>query len=127
LRVRAPSASLDCKPNCGTYQDDEARNLKEEASINSLQITRDVIAGLSLVPLSFGLPYIWLLTIVLAVTRLALLAYGYVVAFRFDANAGDPEPRKALGRMHAVWGERLAEFLATSRKAEQALRLTCCD
>jgi hypothetical protein len=92
--------------------------LKEKVSINSLQIAGVVIAVLSLAPLAFGIPYIWALTVVLAVAGLALLACGYVVAFRFDPNAGDPEARKALGRRYAVWGEQLAELLATSRPAE---------
>jgi hypothetical protein len=105
-------------PNCGFYQDDMSRKLKNEESINSLQIAGVVLGVLSFVPLAFGIPYIWILTIVLAVAGLALLAYGYVVAFRFDPNAGDPEARKALGRRHAVWGEQLAELLATSPNAE---------
>jgi hypothetical protein len=100
-------------PACGFYQEDMSRKLKEEGSINSLQIAGLVIAILSLVPLAFGIPYIWALTIVLAVAGLALVTWGYVLAFRFDPNAGDPEPRKALGRKHAVWGEQLAELLAT--------------
>jgi len=106
-------------PNCGAYQDDMARSLKEEASINALQIAGLVIAGLALVPLVFGMPYGWILTVALAVVGAAVLAYGYVVAFRFDANAGDPEERKALGRRHAVWGEKLAELLAKSPLVEQ--------
>jgi hypothetical protein len=101
-------------PNCGTYQDDMARKLKEEASINSLQIAGVVIALLSPVSLAFGIPYIWVLAVALAIMGLALLVWGYVLAFRFDANAGDPEPRKALGRRHAVWGEQLTELLVTS-------------
>jgi len=105
-------------PNCGSYQDDMSRKLKDGASINPLQIAGVVIGALSFIPLAFGIPYIWILTIVLAVTGLALLVYGYVVAFRFDPNTGDPEPRKALGRRHAVWGEQLAELLATSSNAE---------
>jgi hypothetical protein len=105
-------------PNCGCYQDDMSRMLKEEASINSLQIAGGVIAVLALVPLAFGIPYIWVLTIVLAVAGLALLVWGYVRALRFDPNAGDPEPRKALSRRHAVCGEHLAELLATSPPAE---------
>lgn len=105
-------------PNCGFYQEDMLQKLKSEASINSLQIAGTVIAVLSLVPLAFGIPYLWVVTIVLAVAGLALLAYGYVLAFRFDPNAGDPEPRKSLGRRHAVWGEQLAELLATSPNAE---------
>ena len=107
-------------PACGFYQDDMARKLKEEKSINSPQIVGVVIALLSLIPLALGIPYIWVLTIVLAVTGLSLVAWGYVLAFRFDPNAGDPEPRKALGREHAVWGEQLAELLATSPRTEPA-------
>jgi hypothetical protein len=107
-------------PSCGFYQDDMARNLKDEASINALQIAGMVIVLLSLVPLALGIPYIWILTIVLAVIGLALVVWGVVRAFRFDPNAGDPEPRKALGRTHAVWGEQLAEFVATSSCAEPA-------
>jgi len=109
-------------PNCGFYQEDMARILKEEKSINALQIVGGVIAGLSLVPLAFGIRYIWILTIVLAAAGLALLAYGYVLAFRFDPNAGDPEARKALGRRHAVWGEQLAELDATSPAADEGSR-----
>jgi hypothetical protein len=105
-------------PSCGFYQDDMARQLKDDASINSLQIAGMVIALLSFVPWAFGIPYAWILTMVLAVTGLAVVAWGYVLAFCFDPNAGDPEPRKALGRRHAVWGEQLAELLATSPPAE---------
>lgn len=46
-------------PSCGFYQDDMSRKLKEEVSVNSLQIAGGVIAVLSLVPLAFGIPYIW--------------------------------------------------------------------
>ena len=66
-------------PSCGFYQDDMARKLKDEASINSLQIAGVVIVLLSLVPLALGIPYIWVLTIVLGVTGLAVLAWGYAV------------------------------------------------
>src|SRR5687768_7306755 len=97
-----------------------ARMLKDEGSINSLQIAGAVIALLSLVPLAIGIPYIWVVTLVLAVTGLALLAWGYVLAFRFDPNAGDPEPRKTLGRGHAVWGEQLEELLAANPRTEPA-------
>ena len=107
-------------PSCGFYQNDMARMLKDERSMNRLQIAGLVIAVLSLIPLTLGIPYIWVLSIVLAVIGLALVAWGLVLAFRFDPNAGDPEPRKALGRGHAVWGEQLAELLATSPHAEPA-------
>jgi hypothetical protein len=58
------------------------------------------------------------LTIVIAVAGLALVTWGYVLAFSFDPNAGDPEPRKSLGRRHAVWGEQLTELLDTLCRAE---------
>jgi hypothetical protein len=106
-------------PNCGCYQDDMARQLKEEKSINALQIAGLVITALAFVSLFLGIPYIWVLTIVLAIAGVAVLAYGYVVAYRFDPNAGDPEPRKALGRTHAVWGAQLAELLAANPHLDQ--------
>jgi hypothetical protein len=107
-------------PNCGTYQADMSQMLREEASINSFQIAGLLIAVISLVPLAFGIPYIWVVTIVLAAVGLALVAYGYVVAFRFEPNAGDSGPRKAVGQRHAIWGEQLAELLAASPNAEPA-------
>jgi predicted RNA-binding Zn-ribbon protein involved in translation (DUF1610 family) len=97
-------------PNCGFYQEDMSRRLKEDISLNSLQIVGVAIAVLSLIPLAFKMPYIWVLTILLAMTGVILLVYGYVVAFRYDPNAGDPEPRKAIGRKLAVWGDKLAEL-----------------
>jgi hypothetical protein len=105
-------------PNCGFYQDEMSRQVKEQAWINPLQVAGAVIALLSLIPLAFDIAYIWVLTVVSALAGLTLLAYGYVVAFRFDPNAGDPEPRKAIGQRHAVWGEQLAELLATSASAD---------
>jgi hypothetical protein len=105
-------------PNCGSYQDDMSQQLKEDASINRFQIAGGVIAVLSFVPLLFGIASMWVLTLVIAVVGLTLLAYGLVTAFQFDPNTGDPEPRKALGRRHAVWGEPLAELLAASSPDE---------
>jgi hypothetical protein len=99
-------------PTCGFYQDDMSRRLKEDASTNSLQIAGAVIAALSLAPLALRTPNFWMLTVVVAAAGLALLIYGYVIAFRFDPNAGDPEPRMLIGRQQAVWGERLAKLIA---------------
>ena len=94
-------------PNCGFYQEDMSRQLKEAASINRLQVAGAVIVVLSFIPLLFAISYLWVLTVILATAGLAVLSYGYVIAFRFDPNAGDPEPRKALGQKYAVWGEQL--------------------
>ena len=105
-------------PHCGFYQDDMARKLKEEASINSVQITGLVITVLAIAPLWLDMPYIWVLSTVLAIAGLAVLARGYVLSTRFDPNSGDPELRKAVGRRQAIWGERLAELLAKISPAE---------
>ncbi|HEX4796660.1 MAG TPA: hypothetical protein VH370_22905 [Humisphaera sp.] len=106
-------------PTCGCYQDDMVRILKEERSINILQIVGGVISCLSLVPLAFSLGTVSVsLTVVMALLGLSLLARGLLQALRFDPNAGDPESRKALGRDQAVWGERLIELLASDRARE---------
>lgn len=96
-----------------------SRQLKEAVQINPLQLAGLVIALVSVIPLFLDIAYIWVLTLILAAIGLTLVAYGYVLAFRFDPNKGDPEPRKALGRRHAVWGEQLAELLAANLNAEQ--------
>jgi hypothetical protein len=105
-------------PSCGSYQDDMSQLLREEASVNRIQIVGLVIAVVSLIPLMFDMANTWVLTLLVAVVGLTLVAYGTVLAFRFDPNAGDLEPRKALGKRHAVWGEQLTELLATSPNAE---------
>jgi hypothetical protein len=104
-------------PSCGFYQEEMAKQLRDEASINPFQIAGAALAALSLVPLLFNIAYIWVLTVVLAVAGLAVLAYGYRVALRYDPNAGDPEPRKALGQKHAVWGQQLDLLLAVTADA----------
>ncbi len=96
-------------PHCGFYQEEMSRLLKEQAWTNPLQIVGGAIVVLSFVPLMFDIAFGWVLTVLLAVAGLAVMAYGYVVAFRFDPNAGDPEVRKALGQSHAVWGEQMAD------------------
>ena len=111
LKSRNVVLAVPC-PGCGFYQDDMSAMLKEQRSINALQIAGVVMAGLALVPLAFDVRYIWVLSIVLGVAGLALLARGYALALGYDPNAGDPEPRKALRRAHAVWGQQLEESLA---------------
>lgn len=106
-------------PNCGHYQEDMVRLLKEEGTSNGPVIAGLIVAGLSLVPLAFRAPYLWIVTVAGVLAGLALVAYADVAASRFNPNAGDPEPRKARGRRHAVWGEQLAELLATSPSGEQ--------
>ena len=109
--------SVPC-PNCGFYQDDMSQKLKEAAWINWPQIAGAAIVLLSFIPLLFAISYLWVLTLILGTAGLAVLSYGYVIAFRFDPNAGDPEPRKVLGQRYAVWGAQLAELLAAIPNGE---------
>lgn len=105
-------------PHCGFYQDDMARQLKEAASTNPVQIAGAVMVSLGFTPVACNIGNLWVATTVIAVVGLVLLVYGYVLAFRFDPNQGDPEARKALGRAHAVWGEQLTELLRRHPSAE---------
>jgi hypothetical protein len=104
-------------PNCGVYQDEMAAQLKEEAWINRFQIVGLVVVLLAFIPLAFNVAFVWVLTLVIAAVGLTLVVYGYVVAYRFDPNAGDAEPRKALGRKLAIRGEQL-ELLVPNPGAE---------
>src|SRR5262245_3345573 len=98
-------------PNCGTYQDDMVRGLKDSASINWLQIIGAVLLIGPFLPMIFGFRLAWLVAILGAAVGLALLVRGYALAFGYDPNAGDPEPRRALGRRVALWGEKFEELL----------------
>ena len=102
-------------PRCGLYQAEMARLLKEEAWTNPFQIAGALLVVLGFIPLAFDLASNWIITLVIVgAPGVCLMAYGYYLSFRFDPNAGDPEPRKALGQRHAVWGEQLAKLLAAS-------------
>ena len=82
-------------PNCGAYQDDMVGLLKEERTSNGSVKAGLVVAALSLIPLAFRIPYLWIVTVAGLLAGLALVAYADVAASRFNPNAGDPEPRKA--------------------------------
>jgi hypothetical protein len=106
-------------PLCGWYQDDMLELVKEEAPINAPHVVAAVILALCWVPLVSSIPNSWLITAALAAIGLACLIWGYVLAFRFDPNAGDAEARKAIGRRNAVWGELLTKALASSAPPEK--------
>lgn len=95
-------------PNCGDYQGNMIRLLKQEDRINSFQIV-----GTLLVLLSFAMVLLsmsWMPAIILGVTGTAIVAYGYVKAGRWDPNTGDErEARLAIGQRNAIWGTQLAE------------------
>lgn len=107
-------------PNCGFYQEDMVNILKEEGSSNGYFTAGLVLATLSLVPLAFSIPHIWIVTAAGVLTGLLLMGYADLAASRYDPNAGDPEPRKLHGRKHAVWGEQLVNLLATRENAESS-------
>jgi hypothetical protein len=107
-------------PSCGLYQAEMARRLKENASINSLQVVGASIAVSAVLLLFLGTVYALVLAVVLGAAGLALLGYGYAVAFRFDPNSGDAEPRKAIGQRSAVWGDELVEMLQAGQIADQS-------
>ena len=92
--------------------------LKEERWVNPLQVAGVLVTILAFLPLVLDMAYCWALTVPVAVVGLGLLGYGYAVAFRFDPNAGDPEPRKVTGQRIAVWGDQLTEALRASETAE---------
>jgi hypothetical protein len=105
-------------PNCGHYQEAMVNRMKEDASVNWMQITGGVLATVSLLSLPFNLGLVWPVAAAGAVIGLALMAWGYAVAFRFDPNSGDPEPRKAIGREMAVSGQQVQEMLRRRRSEE---------
>lgn len=110
---------LPC-PNCGCYQPDMVDRLRTEATSNAPVIAGVVVAVLSLIPLAFSVPYIWIATVVGMSVGLGLIGYADWATARWDPNAGDPEPRKARGRERAVWGEQLDRLLATNADAGPA-------
>jgi hypothetical protein len=103
---------LPC-PNCGSYQPDMIDRLRAEGTSNAPVKAGLIIAALSLIPLAFRIPYIWVATVAGVAVGLGLIGYADWAAARWDPNAGDPEPRKARGRKRAVWGEQLDRLLAT--------------
>jgi hypothetical protein len=110
---------LPC-PNCGCYQPDMVDRLRAEGTSNTPVIVGLIVAVLSLIPLAFSVPYIWVATVVGMSVGLGLIGYADWAAARWDPNAGDPEPRKARGRRRAVWGEQLDRLLATDLNAGPA-------
>lgn len=106
-------------PNCGCYQEEMARMLTHDASINRLQIAGLAIVAIAFIPLAFDSSRAWVITAAIAAVGVVLAVYGCVRSFRFDPNEGDPEPRKALGRAQAVWGQQLSDLLAASSLGER--------
>jgi hypothetical protein len=103
-------ATVPC-PQCGFYQADMVRQMKEDAWVNPTQIAGAIVILLALIPLTLGIAYVWVVTAVVATAGAALLGYGYVLSSRYDPNAGDATVRKESAQKHAVWGDQLAQML----------------
>jgi hypothetical protein len=107
---------LPC-PHCGCYQPDMVELLRTEGTSNALVKAGLIVIVLSLIPLAFSVPYIWVATAVGVPVGFGLIGYADWAAARWDPNAGDPEKRKARGRKRAVWGEELDRLLVTDLDA----------
>ena len=107
---------LPC-PNCGCYQPDMVEMLRTEGTSNTPVIAGLTIAALSLIPLAFSVPHIWVASAVGVSIGLGLIGFADWAAARWDPNAGDPKKRKARSRKLAVWGEELDQLLATGQGA----------
>ncbi|PQO45833.1 hypothetical protein [Blastopirellula marina] len=100
-------------PQCGHYQADMVALLKEESPSNLVFTAGLAVAALSFIPLAFDIPNIWIATAAGVSVGVLLMAYPEFAAYRFNPNDGDPEPRKARGRKHSLWGDQLQKLLAT--------------
>jgi hypothetical protein len=110
---------LPC-PNCGCYQPDMVERLRTEGTSNAPVAAGLIVIVLSLIPLAFSIPYLWIATVAGISVGFGLIGYADWSAARWDPNAGDPEKRKARGRKSAVWGEELDRLLATDLDAGPA-------
>jgi len=110
-KIRNSVAVIPC-PQCGFYQEDMVRQLKENAWTNPVQIIGAIVVLLSFIPLACDISYSWIMTLVLAAAGVMLLVRGYVVSYRYDPNAGDPGPRKVIGQNNSVWGDQLGQMLS---------------
>jgi hypothetical protein len=117
---------LPC-PNCGCYQPDMVERLRTEGTSKAPVAVGLTIIVLSLIPLAFGIPYLWIATVAGVSVGFGLIGYADWSAARWDPNAGDPEPRKARGRKRAVWGEELDRLLTANPDAGPATSACTVD
>ncbi len=109
-KTRNSLTTIPC-PECGFYQADMVRQLKEDASTNPTQVVGAIVFLLAFIPLALAISFAWFVTACTAIVGLVILAYGYLLSARFDPNAGDPAPRKVFAQKITVWGEQLAKML----------------
>jgi len=91
-------------PNCGCYEPDMVVRLREEGTSKAPVIAGLIVVVLSLIPLAFSVPYIWVATAAGVSVGLGLIGYADWAAARWDPNAGDPSrgrPAVASGRCGA--------------------------
>lgn len=99
-----------CCPNCGRSQE----VIMPRLLFNSTTGFGAATVLLSFVPLLFGNSSNWALTILLALTGLAVLTWGYVLAIRSDQHTRELEWGMSVGRANSVWGKQLAELLESN-------------
>lgn len=98
-------------PNCGSYQQDMSQLLKDDASINKVQIIGGLTIGVAWLPFAFGSGFGWVAALAGSSLGFATMIYGYYVSAKFDPNSGDPEPRRLLARSTTVYGEELLQLI----------------
>jgi hypothetical protein len=108
-RAGKSSAAVPC-PVCGWYQRSMLRMVRRRG-VHWAQIAGAVVLAVSLAFFLVLEAEAQAVAGGFAACGAALLAAGFVRKLREDPNAGDPEPRKQLGRSLAVWGEKLNEML----------------
>jgi hypothetical protein len=102
-------AAVPC-PECGYYQRHMARRFRSQYLHWTLIAGVVALAG-GLAVLFSDVPYGWVGATGLISVGAAFMILGALWRPRIDPNAGDPEPRKQLGRACALWGERLKLLL----------------
>jgi hypothetical protein len=113
LKAESSVAPVPC-PLCGWYQRSMVRSLHRN-KIHWTQIVGGILLACAPSPLLLENPLAWLPATVLAVSGGGLLVAGWFIVRSMDPNAGNPEPRKELGRSLAVWGEALERLVRESQ------------
>lgn len=104
-------------PVCGWYQQNMVQALRRQKS-HWTQLVGALVLGLAGGLLLLDELGGWALPAAVAATGVALLVTGFVLIWRRNPNAGDPEERKQLGRSQAAWGDTLARLLKEAQATE---------
>jgi hypothetical protein len=113
-KAKRAKGAVPC-PECGSYQRDMFNRVRRK-SVHWLQIVGGLV--LACAPACVMLEEFggWIIAGGLALVGGGFIASGMFLRSRVDPNAGDPEPRKQLGRSHSVWGAKLEEMLPSQQE-----------